>query len=172
MKRSEMIEKPVSVWQRYLTYILCGLLNIQPALANVIVDNSHHNTSTNVAGNGVEIVNIATPNSQGLSHNQYQQFNVDPQGLILNNSTQQLAQSQLGGLLQNNPNLHGQAASVILNEVTGASRSQLQGYTEVFGAQANVILTNPYGITCNGCGFINTPRVTLSTGTLNLPTIN
>jgi len=25
-------------------------------------------------------------------------------------------------------------------------------------------VANPYGITCNGCGFINTPNVTLTTG--------
>ncbi|MDY7568963.1 hypothetical protein RGV32_03770 [Pseudomonas sp. CCC4.1] len=25
-------------------------------------------------------------------------------------------------------------------------------------------MANPYGITCNGCGFINTPNVTLTTG--------
>ncbi|MEF1253366.1 two-partner secretion domain-containing protein [Vibrio sp. M260112] len=150
-----------SVW---LTYTLCGVLTIHPALANVVIDGNSANTSKTQAGNGVEVVNIATPNNKGLSHNKYQKFDVGSQGLILNNSTQQLSQSQLGGLLQNNPNLKGRAADVILNEVTGANRSQLEGYTEVFGQQANVILANPYGITCDGCGFINTPRVTLSTG--------
>lgn len=29
---------------------------------------------------------------------------------------------------------------------------------------AKVIVANPYGIGCNGCGFINTPNVTLTTG--------
>lgn len=149
----------------WFTYGICSVLTLQPALANVVIDGSSGNTSKSQAGNGVEVINIATPNSKGLSHNKYQQFNVDKQGLILNNSTEQLAQSQLGGILQNNPNLTGKAASVILNEVTGATRSKLEGYTEVFGQQANVILANPYGITCDGCGFINTPRVTLSTGT-------
>ncbi|CCK10013.1 filamentous hemagglutinin N-terminal domain-containing protein (plasmid) [Cronobacter sakazakii] len=48
--------------------------------------------------------------------------------------------------------------------MTGGSRSQLNGYTEVAGKAANVIVANPYGITCNGCGFINTPNVTLTTG--------
>lgn len=151
----------LSIW---LTYSLCGLLSLQPALANVVIDNRSGNTSKTQAGNGVEVVNIAPPNNKGLSHNQYKKFDVEPQGLILNNSIQPLSRSQLGGILQNNPNLNGQAANVILNEVTGANRSQLEGYTEVFGQQANVILANPYGITCNGCGFINTPRVTLSTG--------
>ncbi|WP_423815694.1 hemagglutinin repeat-containing protein, partial [Pseudomonas koreensis] len=41
---------------------------------------------------------------------------------------------------------------------------QLRGYTEVAGQTARVIVANPYGITCNGCGFINAPRVTLTTG--------
>ncbi|EOU9832439.1 TPA: contact-dependent inhibition toxin CdiA, partial [Escherichia coli] len=43
-------------------------------------------------------------------------------------------------------------------------RSLLQGYTEVAGKAANVIVANPYGITCDGCGFINTPHATLTTG--------
>ncbi|MBD9609867.1 filamentous hemagglutinin N-terminal domain-containing protein, partial [Pseudomonas sp. PDM08] len=63
------------------------------------------------------------------------------------------------------PNLTSRAAAqTILNEVVGGSPSQLRGYTEVAGQSARVIVANPYGISCNGCGFINTPRVTLTTG--------
>jgi len=54
---------------------------------------------------------------------------------------------------------------VILNEVTGSNRSTLKGYTEVAGTSAQVIVANPHGITCDGCGFINTPKATLTTGT-------
>lgn len=162
------MNKPISRTKKFVTYSLCWLLTGQPALANVVVDNSNHNTSKGTSLNGVEVINIATPNGKGLSHNQYTQFNVDKSGLILNNSTAPVANSQLGGIIDGNTNLNGQAASVILNEVTGANQSQLNGYTEVFGQQANVILSNPYGITCNGCGFINTPRVTLSTGAAEL----
>ncbi|GLO63229.1 hypothetical protein MACH09_37370 [Vibrio sp. MACH09] len=151
-----------SCLQRSFAYLVCFVINVQPALASVVA--SGGNTTVTQARNGVEVVNIATPNSKGLSHNQYQQFNVDKSGLILNNSTEALARSQLGGIVEGNANLRGQAANVILNEVTGATASQLQGYTEVFGQNANVILSNAYGITCDGCGFINTPRVTLSTG--------
>ncbi|MGV1149263.1 two-partner secretion domain-containing protein, partial [Pseudomonas aeruginosa] len=53
---------------------------------------------------------------------------------------------------------------VILNQVTGGNRSTLAGYTEVAGQSARVIVANPHGITCQGCGFINTPRATLTTG--------
>ncbi len=72
-------------------------------------------------------------------------------------------------MLQGNGNLnHTGAARVILNEVTGASRSRLLGATEVFGKAADLVIANPNGLTCDGCGFINTPRVTLSTGTADL----
>lgn len=122
------------------------------------------NTSLGAAGNGVPVVNIATPNGSGLSHNKFIDYNVDQQGLILNNSTNKTQSTQLGGIILGNSNLHGQAATRILNEVTGGSPSQLQGYTEVAGQGAHVIVANPNGITCDGCGFINTPRATLTTG--------
>ncbi|AKF46651.1 two-partner secretion domain-containing protein [Pseudomonas syringae] len=151
--------------KRGLALILANAMFWQPLLVQaegIVVSGT--NTSLNQAGNGVPIVNIAAPNASGLSHNQYQQFNVDSQGVILNNSTNQTQSTQLGGIIVGNANLRGTAASTILNEVVGANASQLKGYTEVAGQAARVIVANPYGISCNGCGFINTPQVTLTTG--------
>jgi filamentous hemagglutinin len=114
--------------------------------------------------NGRPLVQIVTPSAAGVSHNRYQQFNVDRQGAILNNA-RQLTRTQQGGLVNGNPYLQGGAARIILNEVTGAGRSQLRGYTEVAGQRAEVIIANPNGISCSGCGFINASRGTLTTGT-------
>ncbi|WP_101065046.1 filamentous hemagglutinin N-terminal domain-containing protein, partial [Xanthomonas phaseoli] len=120
-----------------------------------------------VAANGVPVVDIVAPNARGISHNRYSNFSVGPNGLILNNSAQ-ISKTELGGYVAGNNNLQRSgAASLILNEVTSAS-SRLQGYTGIAGAKAQLVIANPNGISCDGCGFLNTSRVTLTTGTPNL----
>ena len=123
-----------------------------------------HRPGTDTAANGVPVVNIVAPSAAGVSHNQYRDFNVDRQGLILNNNAA-ASQTQRAGIIVGNPNYRGgQAARLIVNEVTSTNRSQLRGYTEVAGHAADVIIANPNGISIDGAGFINTPRVTLTTG--------
>ncbi|WP_236650488.1 hemagglutinin repeat-containing protein [Photorhabdus laumondii] len=115
------------------------------------------------SANGTPQVNIQTPGADGVSHNTYRQFDVDKQGVILNNS-HQATQTQLGGMVAGNPWLAKGDASVILNEVNSRDPSHLNGWIEVAGHKAEVIIANPAGITCNGCGFINSHRTTLTTG--------
>ncbi len=116
------------------------------------------------APNGVQMINLAKTDGRGVSHNKFTNYNVGPGGVILNNSTAD-GVSVLGGAIYANPNYRGGcAASLVINEVTGNRASTLRGYTEMFGRRADFILANPNGIVLNGAGFINIPRVTLSTG--------
>lgn len=116
------------------------------------------------AANGVPLVNIQTPSAAGVSRNTYSQFDVNQQGAILNNSRIN-AQTQLGGWVQGNQNLAGGTARVILNEVNSSNPSLLNGYVEIAGSRAQLVIANPAGISCDGCGFINANRTTLTTGT-------
>ena len=113
--------------------------------------------------NGVPVVNIAPPSAGGVSNNRYTQFNVGPSGVVLNNSGG-ASQTQLAGQVAGNAMLGNQRATTILNQVTAPNPSQLMGTLEVAGNRANVIVANPAGITCNGCGFLNADRATLTTG--------
>ncbi|MGX2986986.1 two-partner secretion domain-containing protein, partial [Ursidibacter sp. B-7004-1] len=113
--------------------------------------------------NGLPQVNIQTPNEKGLSHNKYSKFDVDTKGAILNNSRTNV-QTQQAGWVQGNPYLARGEAKVILNEVNSNNPSVLKGYVEVAGKKADVIIANPSGLHCDGCGVINANRATLTTG--------
>lgn len=116
------------------------------------------------AVNGVTQVNVQTPSAAGVSRNIFRRFDIDGRGVILNNSRTDTP-TELGGWIQGNPWLARGAARVLLTEVNGGDPSQLAGRIEVAGSRAEVVVANPAGITCNGCGFINASRATLTTGT-------
>lgn len=115
------------------------------------------------SNNGLTQVNIQTPSAGGVSRNTYTQFDVGQEGAILNNARNN-TQTQLGGWVQGNPWLAKGEAKVILNEVNSSNPSQLKGYLEVAGKQAQVVIANPSGLVCDGCGVINADRFTLTTG--------
>ena len=89
---------------------------------------------------------------------------MNSKGAILNNSRRN-TQTQLGGWIQGNPFLATGEARVIVNQVNSANPSLLNGYIEVGGQRAEVVLANPAGIQVNGGGFINASSATLTTGT-------
>lgn len=158
------MKKLHSLFQRCLSSVLSFCLTFFPLYANpIVIDNTYSNTSLDKASNGVDILNIATPNQAGISNNLFLEFNVKESGLIFNNSTSALTPSVLGEIISANPNLNT-SASLILNQVTSTSPSILLGMMEIAGEGASLLIANPNGITCQGCGFINANNVTLSTG--------
>ena len=118
--------------------------------------------------NGLPQVNIQTPSAAGVSRNQYSQFDVDGRGVVINNSRTN-TNTQLGGMVQGNPWLAHGSARIIVNEVNSSNPSYLNGYIEVAGQRAEIIIANPSGISVNGGGFINASSATLTTGS---PIIN
>ncbi|CAB3751839.1 hemagglutinin repeat-containing protein [Paraburkholderia humisilvae] len=117
--------------------------------------------------NGLPQVNIHRPSSAGVSMNTYGQFDVPQRGAILNNSPT-VVRTQQAGLINGNPDFGGSdAARVIVNQVNSSAASQINGYLEVAGRRAEVVIANGSGISVNGGGFINTSRAILTTGTPN-----
>ena len=147
-----------------LVYVLNPLLVTAQVIINAGTANDGRRTFVDQTQSGVTKVNITTPNGAGVSHNSYQQFDVPKTGVVLNNGANN-SNTRIAGWVEGNPNLRpGQEAKLILNEVVGGKPSQLQGYLEVAGTKADVIVANENGITCNGCGFINTGRASLVSG--------
>lgn len=145
----------------FATMLALGM--IMPAHAAVVAGNTNQ-PGIHTNANGTTVVDINKASAGGVSHNVYSEFNVDSNGVILNNSSSN-SNTQLAGQINGNANMASGSAKVILNEVRSSDPSQLNGMIEVAGQSAQVIIANPSGITCDGCGFINTNHATLTTGT-------
>ena len=117
-----------------------------------------------LAPNGTPVVNIQTPSAAGVSRNAFKEFDINSNGAIVNNSRSD-KQTQLGGWIQGNPWLASGSARIILNEINSSDPCYLNGWVETAGDRAQLVIANPAGIQCNGCGFINANKVTLTTGT-------
>ncbi|MDR0183484.1 hemagglutinin repeat-containing protein [Lysobacter arvi] len=155
-----------ALWWALGMVMLSSPLMAQEAQGRILVDRAAPGDQRPMvveAPSGAPLINITTPSAAGVSRNRYSQFDVGSQGAILNNSRAG-ADTALGGQVQGNPFLATGTAKVILNEVNGPA-SQLNGFVEVAGDRAAVVIANPAGIQANGAGFINASRVTLTTGT-------
>ena len=165
--KEKRLQYKIAVW------LTMGLMIVDPLVvpfayaANPIeVDtNAPHERQATVgqAGNGITLVNVAGPSAGGVSRNDYTNFNVPQNGVILNNSYQ-MANTKLGGYVPGNPNMMRGSANVIVNEVTSHNPTEMNGFIEVAGRKASVVVANPNGITVDGGGFINTDRAVLTTG--------
>ncbi|MFC3680686.1 filamentous hemagglutinin N-terminal domain-containing protein [Bacterioplanoides pacificum] len=99
---------------------------------------------------GRTVVELADADADRISHNRYQSFNVGDNGAILNNRTA--------------------GARTIINEVTGAEPSSLNGEIRVLGTRAHVVIANPNGISVNGAEVFNMASLALATGEISYQT--
>ena len=158
------------VFRKFITIIFLLIYNIEIFAANLVVDpNSNYNTKLDESASGVPIVNISTPNDRGVSINEFSEYNIDEKGQILNNADN-VGRSHLGGLVNANPNLApNQAANLVILQVNGSNRSQIEGYLEALSREKiDVILSNENGLYINNGGTINIKNFTATTGKVNL----
>jgi len=137
------------------------------AIDNGDTNGNGNNAYLDRAQNGTPLVNINNATTGGVSANYYKDLNVTNENLILNNYKGESVETNLGGVIYGNPNFNGtngRAADIILNEITTNRVSNINGYIEVAGKKADVIIANPNGIMVSGGGFLNTSRLSLITG--------
>lgn len=98
---------------RFIARALLGIVSFQMAIGTQIAAAqtaprvpapADNRTGVTTSTNGVPLINIAAPNSAGVSHNRFNTYDVDKNGLILNNSATN-AVSMIGGATSANPNL-------------------------------------------------------------------
>ena len=145
-------------------------MNINMFGTNLMLDpNSRHNTKLDTSANGTPIINISTPNNRGVSINEFLEYNVGHEGQVLNNADN-MGRSHIAGMINANPNLGpNQAANLIILQVNGANRSQIEGYIEALSRnRVDVVLSNENGIYLNGAGTINVRKFTPVTGRVTL----
>ncbi|WP_227792162.1 filamentous hemagglutinin N-terminal domain-containing protein [Burkholderia sp. BE17] len=162
-----------ALWIKATTWVMAGVMYFGPAAfladqtahAALFVDPhapiAFQPTVTSISTD-VPAVNIAAPNSNGISLNQYQTFGVGPEGLVLDDNTVP-GTPLLGGTLGANLNLRRRAASTIINPITSNNIAVMNGPLETFGVTAAVIVSAPGGISVNGMVMINIPGLTLTT---------
>ena len=161
-KRNTLVKKIAAALLASLFYTDTILLATSPILPDTKAPSDRQPLVQETAS-GIPLVNIAAPSAGGVSRNDYERFNVPEKGAVLNNSYT-LSKTELAGFVQGNANMAGGPAKIILNQVTSGHPTTMNGFLEVAGTKADVVIANPNGITVNGGGFINTGRAILTTG--------
>ena len=158
------------ILRKLVAFMLLIAMNINMFGTNLMLDpNSQHNTKLDTSANGTPIINISTPNNRGVSINEFLEYNVGHEGQVLNNADN-MGRSHIAGMINANPNLGpNQAANLIILQVNGANRSQIEGYIEALSRnRVDVVLSNENGIYLNGAGTINVRKFTPVTGRVTL----
>ena len=154
--------------RKTITFIMLLLFNFN-IFAEVVPDPASIGTRATKTASGIDQLDIAAPNKNGTSYNSLKELQVSEQGLILNNNKDIVANTKIAGYVARNRNLDDSiAANLIITEVTGKNRTNINGTVEVAGKKADLVMANRNGVYVNGGNFLNTDRVTLTTGSLEM----
>ncbi|WP_158612576.1 hypothetical protein, partial [Leptotrichia sp. OH3620_COT-345] len=94
----------------------------------VIPDPASIGTRVTKTASGIDQIDIASPNRNGTSYNSLKELQVSEQGLILNNNKHVVVNTHIAGLVVRNRNLdNGITANLIITEVTGKNKSNING---------------------------------------------
>ena len=154
--------------RKTITFIMLLLFSFN-IFAEVVPDPASIGTRATKTASGIDQLDIAAPNKNGTSYNSLKELQVSEQGLILNNNKDIVANTKIAGYVARNRNLDDSiAANLIITEVTGKNRTNINGTVEVAGKRADLVMANRNGVYVNGGNFLNTDRVTLTTGSLEM----
>lgn len=132
-----------------LSVISSALFLAQFASATDITVNPVSSETAQIVRQGSNTtINIAPANTQGVSYNAYDKFNVGKHGVVFNNRES--------------------GAGIIINEVLSTEKSQLRGNMHVDGQKAHLIIANPNGIACNGCSVTGVNSLNLAAGNVSM----
>lgn len=132
---------------KFWVWVVMGLCSTSASQGQTIASGATP-TIVSVDASGKVTVSVANPSIDGVSLNKYTKFNVPTAGTDLDN--------------------RGAAARTIVNEVTGTDITAINGKVEVLGQKAHVIIANQSGIQVSGGAFVNTGRVALTTGAIDI----
>ena len=165
----EKKRKKHGIYRRLTAFLMLLVFNFNVFGNNIVVDPVSIGTRATKTASGIDQIDIARPNARGTSYNRLSELQVSEQGLILNNNKQVVVDTEIAGLVARTRNLdNGQEANLIITEVTGKNMTNINGYVEVAGKRADIVIANRNGIAVNGGGFLNVSRATLTTGSLQM----
>lgn len=106
-----VVYKRVKGFMAASLFLAGNLVSTLPAMAapkpsaNIVVDTAppvNQRPTVDITHNGIDQINIVHPNDAGVSHNKFNQYNVNEQGQILNNSPT-ITNTKLAGQITGNP---------------------------------------------------------------------
>ncbi|WP_394290353.1 two-partner secretion domain-containing protein, partial [Fusobacterium necrophorum] len=147
----------------------------QQSSVDIKPKNTSSITVTKDETTGGTVVDINKPNDNGISHNEYDTFNMNGEGsrVLFNNSgidqSTSASESPLGfkNVKKNHNFDSGDKATLIITEITGGSSTTLEGKLEVRNDSNNghepynvdLIFANENGIHVNGITYYNVDNV-------------